>query len=434
MLYHKNGTIKLKGKMLLLFLYLFNLYIRPQDWMPFFYAWPVDYLILIPALIVGFISSASDEKKTIRLPQYALLMLLLLITLLSNAIHGNFGFGIDQFTIFLKKTCIFIVILLLIKSTSRLKTILFLIIILSAIIAGQAIAQFQSGGAGMAGQDFYHSGEGVRTTWVGLWDGANSTALLLNIALPFALEFAFGQYSVLWRLANIILAGVLMGGVYTTNSRGGFVTLLAILAIYPMFRLKSKKIAIAIGVMLTLGALVYMSPSRAGQMDTKEESAQIRTRLWGNAMDMFKENKLFGVGKGKFKEENGRHMMAHSNFMQNLGEMGGVGIFVWMAFIYLSFKSLILAYWIKAPAGASVVKIKSLARAVFVSMIGFNVCTLFITMETEGLYLLLGLCAAVVNVANREIAPINMKFTRKDFIGISASVVGILLFYHIYTR
>ena len=58
--------------MLLLFLYLINLYIRPQDWAPLFYAWPVDYIIIIPALLAGLVMQSAENKKTVKNPQYGL--------------------------------------------------------------------------------------------------------------------------------------------------------------------------------------------------------------------------------------------------------------------------------------------------------------------------------------------------------------------------
>lgn len=420
--------------MFLFFLYLINLYIRPQDWLSLVYAWPVDYLIIIPALLVGFMTALSESHKLVRLPQYILIIALLVVIFLSNAVHGNFEFGIAEFTLFYKKACIFLMTILLIKSTNRLKISLFFMVILSSIIAVQAIMQFCSGGLGMAGQDFYHSGEGVRTTWVGLWNGANSTALLLNISVPFALEFAFGPYVIFWRFINFILAGILIGGVYTTNSRGGFVTLLAILGLYPMFKVKNKRIAVIIGVILAMGALIYLAPSRAGQMDAREESAYVRTRLWGNAMDMFKENKILGVGKGKFQEENARNMAAHSNFMQNLAEIGGIGIFIWIALIYFSFKGLYYANRIKPHPRTRAEIFKSLSRATLISMIGFNICTLFITMDIDIFYLLLGLSAATVNILNKEVEPIKMEFSLPDFRNICIAIVGMLLFYHYFIR
>jgi len=419
---------------LLLFLYLINLYIRPQDWAPLFYAWPVDYIIIIPALLAGLVMQSAENKKTVKNPQYGLLIALLLIIFASNAVHGNIVFGFDQFIKFSKKACIFIMILLFINSTKKLKTIMFFIVLLSSFIAYQAIAQFISGGVGFAGQDFYHSGEGLRTAWVGLWNGSNITALLLNVSIPFAIEFAFGPYPFYWRMFNIVLTACLIGGVYTTNSRGGFVTLLAILFIYPIVRLKKKKSAIIIGVFLSVALLLFMAPSRLGQFSTDEESAHIRTRLWGNAMDMFKENPILGIGGGRFIEENGRNMMAHSNFMQTLAEIGSIGIFIWVGLIYFSFKGLYWVYKLKTVPGTNEETFKSLARALLVSMLGFNICTLFITMNIDLFYLLIGLCAAAINIMNKEIKPIQMSFTFKDLIGISGSITVLLLFYHYYTR
>lgn len=422
--------------MILLYIYLINLYIRPQDWMPMFYGWPVDYLIMIPALILGALVSSNKGKELVKIPQYKLFFLLLAIVFLSNAMNGYAGNGVTEFIIFFKKTCIFVIILLLANTTGKLKNVMLFIVLLSSFLSGQAIYQVVTGGAGLAGQDFYHSGIGIRTKWVGLWNGANVFALLLNISIPFVLEFVTGPYPKVYRILNSILALCLIGGVYTTNSRGGFVTLLAILFLYPLFRLRKKKVAIFIGIALALLAVIYLAPSRMGEINRKEQSAYIRIRLWGNAMDMFKKNPLLGVGKGRFIKENIRHMMAHSNFMQNLGETGGVGIFVWVGLLYFSFKSLLYVYNMKIEdmnqKGQD--SLKSLSRALLISLIGFNVCTLFVTMEIDVFYLILGLCAACINIANREYKPVELKFSFKDIRNIIGIIIIMLAFYHIYTR
>lgn len=420
--------------MILLYLYLINLYIRPQDWIPFFIGWPVDYLVIIPALICAFIAKSRDNKKLVDIPQYKLLLALLAVIFLSNAIHGEFNRGIAEFTLFFKKICIFIMVLLIANSTKKLKRVMFFMIVLSCIIAGQAISQYYSGGVGLAGQDFYHSGVGVRTKWVGLWNGANIMSLMLNIVIAISLEFSFGPYPLIWRILNIALSGCMIWGVYTTNSRGGFVTLLAILFLYPMFKFKKKKIAIILGIISSGIMLLYFAPQRAREINTKEESAHIRTRLWNHGMEMFKENPLLGVGKGMFVEKSSRHMVAHSNFMQNLGEIGGLGIFVWVGLIYFSFKGLYLIYRVNAPPGTKEEKIKSVSRALLVSLIGFNICTLFITQEIDLFYLLLGLCAAAFNIMNKEIQQTEMKFTSIDIRNIVGIIVFTMLYYHIYTR
>ncbi len=325
--------------------------------------------------------------------------------------------------------------LLIVNSTNKLKQVMFLMVVLSCIIAGQAISQYYSGEMGLAGQDFYHSGTGIRTKWVGLWNGANIMALLLNISLPFALEFTFGPYSKFHRLVNALFSGCLIIGVYTTNSRGGFVTMLAILVMYPLIRIKNIK-AIILSIILATVMVVYLAPSRIGELNTQEESANIRTRLWGNAFDMFKENPLLGVGKGKFAENTSRNLVAHSNFMQNLGEIGGLGIFVWVGLIYFSFKSLLSVYNMRIEGNNQNDrgKLNSLSRALLVSLIGFNICTLFITMEIDIFYLLLGLCAACINIAQSEYKLIELKFTFKDFRNIIGVIIIMMAYYHIYTR
>lgn len=420
--------------MLFLFVYLINLYVRPQDWLPLFYAWPVDYLVMVPALLYAYMTRSSDGQQLVRLPQYALMTALLIIVFLSNAVNGNIGFGADEFVLFFKKACIFLLVLLLVRSVRDLKNTLSVIVILSSLIAVQSLVQFIAGGTGIAGQDFYHSGVGTRTKWVGLWNGSNVLSLLFNTAVPLALEFSFGPYPLSSRVVNICCTAVLIGGVYTTNSRGGFVTLLAVLFLYPLFRMKKRKTAAIIGAAMAGLALVYLAPTRATEMNTSEESAYIRTRLWSAAMDMFKENPVLGIGKGRFIKESGRHMMTHSNFMQNLSEMGGAGIFVWVGLIYVSFCSL---YRIQKDAGGPSWRetmLRSAARALMISLIGFNVCTLFVTMDIDIFYLLLGLCAAAINVMHSRVRPVRLGFGFKDVRNISALIVCLLLYYHLYTR
>ena len=120
--------------------------------------------------------------------------------------------------------------------------------------------------------------------------------------------------------------------------------------------------------------------------------------------------------------------------MQNLGELGGIGIFVWMSVMYFSFKALFYAYRLKPEMNSNDDMLRSLSRALLVSMVGFNICTLFITMEIDMFYLLIGLCAAVANIVNREIKPIEMRFGSRDFTAICASIVCMLAFYIYYIK
>jgi hypothetical protein len=394
--------------------------------------WPVDFLVIIPALILGLMIKIKSGVKLVKIPQYSLLMALLLIILVSDAVNGYMDMGIQEFILFFKKACIFFMIILLVNTPRKLKNTMFFMGLLSCVIAVQAVSQFISGGIGIAGQDFYHSGVGVRTKWVGLWNGANAMSLLLNITVPFAMEFSFGHYSLFFRVINFLLCGCMIAGIYTTNSRGGFLTLIISLLLYPMLKLRNKKFAIIIGVLLAGVMLVYFAPSRMSQISTQEASVHERTRLWSNAIECFKENMLFGVGKGRYIQVTSRHMLAHSNFMQNLAEIGGIGIFVWVALIYFSFKGLRQIYKLKVIAELKEENITSLGTALMVSLIGLNVSTLFVTNEIDIFYLLLGLCAAAVNILHKSVQEVDIKFTWKDAMNVLSIVVIMSMYYYSY--
>ena len=102
--------------MFLIYTYLFNLYIRPQDWMSILYGWPVDYLVMIPALIYGYAALKSQKNGLVKIPQYNLLFAMLAIIFLSDAVNGYVDLGITQFTLYFKRVCIFLIVILLVPA------------------------------------------------------------------------------------------------------------------------------------------------------------------------------------------------------------------------------------------------------------------------------------------------------------------------------
>jgi len=142
---------------------------------------------------------------------------------------------------------------------------------------------------------------------------------------------------------------------------------------------------------------------------------------------MFKENVFLGIGKGRFILENSRNMLAHSNFMENLAETGGIGIFVWVSISYVAFKILILLL----NSSHSDLLIKLLSRSLLLSFIGFNVSTLFITMEVDIFYFILGLIVALYSNSCQE-NDLRLKFGFADFRNIGFVIFVMIFYYHIF--
>lgn len=400
-----------------IFSYLIAIFIRPQDFLPFMLGFPIVDAIAGLTLLIGIIGLIG-QKRTISFPQNYFVVLFLLVVFLSNIVNNKSEAGIEQFIFYLKRSAIFFMFLLILNSSEQLKKTINFIIILIVFLAIQSIYQSRYG-IGFAGQSLMPGYEEVRVRWVGMWDGPNVLCLLFVLALPFTLEFTFGTYSILYRLINLFFTIILLYGVYLTNSRGGFVGFLSVIFFYLWTKFKDKKKAAVIGLFLSLVFTTFFAPSRMANI-RGETSAHERTWIWEQGLNVLKEKPLLGVGKGQF------HEVAHNNFIQNITETGLIGIFIFVSLIYLSFKALYIVRRSNFNTNKNNILL-NLTRPLLVSMVGFNVVTLFITMELDILFIWLGLCAVALNIARREIGGISFKFSMKDAIAVFFIIIVITL-------
>ncbi|MBN1405135.1 MAG: hypothetical protein JW946_01295, partial [Candidatus Omnitrophica bacterium] len=126
--------------------------------------------------------------------------------------------------------------------------------------------------------------------------------------------------------------------------------------------------------------------------------------------------------------------VAHNNFVQNSAEMGFVGSFIYVALMYLSFKALYVVQKLKPNnIKKDFAILPVLARALLVSIVGFVIVTSFITMELDILFIWIGLCAVVLNIAQQEIENIRFKFAIKDIVVIFIIIIIHLIGLHIIT-
>lgn len=403
-----------------IFLYLIAAYIRPQDFMLFMLGFPVVDVIAGATIFIGLLSLMS-KKRPVALPQNYLIILFLLAIFLSNIINDHPDAAVEQFIFFLKRAAIFFMLLFIINSSQKLKWIINFIVLLTVFLVIQAVYQ-SIHGIGLAGQPLMPGYEDIRVTWIGMWNGPNVLCLLFVIALPFTLEFAFGPYSILWRLINLFFTAILSYGVYLTNSRGGFIAFLTIIPLY--FWNRFKKIYIIIIILILILPARYFAPSRMSELSSEEESFHQRSWLWEQGLNMTRENPLFGVGKGQFKQRTYERLIAHNNFVQNMAEMGLVGLFLYVGIIYLSFKGLFVAQRALVKTKENV-DILSIIRAIFISLIGFNIVTFFVNMEMDPLFIWLGLSAAAINIVRHKVNDISLKFSLKDIRNIFLIMIGI---------
>src|SRR6202022_40482 len=132
-----------------------------------------------------------------------------------------------------------------------------------------------------------------------------------------------------------------------------------------------------------------LAPPRFSHVDMGDDSidassSRHRIDMWAEGLEMIKYNPVLGIGKGRFADYTGS-LIAHNVFVQNMGETGLIGLFIWVAVVYTSFKPLPLALHHTEVISTG---LASLSRALFVSSTGYLAASFFISTDLEPFYIL----------------------------------------------
>ena len=413
----------------LLYIYLITLYLRPQDWVSFMLNWPVDYIIFA-FLLVGSIFQLDGWQRLGKLPLLYVLMVWLVVIILSNLAQGGEGswYARAAFTEYSKSFLIFMCLFLFLNSTGQIRRLIWFQIILSGLLAYQCIDQVATG-VGWAGQHLgWDDGHGGRAKWVGLWDGMNVLALLFVISFPFLIQFMFSPWNIFVRIISFLFAILIFQGLLLTQSRGGLLASVVSLFASLVLRFKPRTALILGAIVLILAApLVGFLTTRGLDDSDGSKSASHRVELWAAGLEMAKENPVFGVGKMRFKDsarhKTGLNLIAHNSYVENLGETGFPGLFVYIALSYISIKGL----W-HVSKQVSDPKARSLALALLASICSYAATSMFVTTDFILFYVQIGIAAAFCSLNG-----FNPTLTRNDFFWIGLIEVGFVVFLRVFT-
>ncbi|GJL70102.1 MAG: hypothetical protein NPIRA06_27370 [Nitrospirales bacterium] len=413
----------------LLFIYLITLYLRPQDWVPFMLFWPVDYIVFA-LLLGGSIVQVDAWSRLSKLPLLYMLMVWLAVIFLSNLAQGGEGlwYARQAFTEYGKSFLIFMCLFLFLNSAGQIRRLVWFQIFLSGLLAFQCIDQVANG-VGWAGQHLgWDDGHGGRAKWVGLWDGMNVLALLFVIAFPFLIQFMFSPWSPFVRIVSLFFTILIFQGLLLTQSRGGLLASIVALFASLVLRFKPRTAVIIGAIVLVLAApLVGFLTTRGFDDSDGSKSAAHRVDLWAAGLEMAKENPVFGVGKMRFKsaarDKTGLSLIAHNSYVENLGETGFPGLFIYISLSYLSIKGL----W-HVSRQVSDPKDRSLALALLASICSYAATSMFVTTDFILFYVQLGIAAAFCSLNG-----FHPRLTLNDIVWITLIEVGFVMFLRLFT-
>ncbi|MBI3546804.1 MAG: O-antigen ligase family protein [Gammaproteobacteria bacterium] len=405
--------------MLIIFIYLTTLFIAPQLWIEPFVDLRVDYYVYPLWMAAVFFAKEKNPLTLTAQDKFFLLMLLWIV--LSMTLNG--GFHERSTDIIMDYTKWFVMYKLVsatVSSDGRFKAVALMLVFFALVLAVEGIQHITNEAQlGWAGQtlawidpEAQAAGEPGRTRWINIFDGPGVFCVVYTIALPFLMQYLVAPFKFGTRFIAVGLLTLLVTAIYYTGSRGGFLTTLGIFALFMALRFKISPLKIAItGAVVSFAFM--LAPSYLTTMDDPSKSAKHRVDMWIEGVEMVQGNPVFGIGKGNFLRYTNK-LIAHNSSIEIMGETGLPGLFFWIGLIYMALKN-VAAYTQETESESN----RSYAIALGLSVIGYIISSMFVTLEYETFYFLLGLCGAL---GFRLKQPV--QFAEKDFWRLSMATVG----------
>lgn len=265
-----------------------------------------------------------------------------------------------------------------------------------------------------------HEGRGTGS----FLEDENDLSLAINMAIPFAYYLLQRPGQPFWRRALYIGAvGLMVASVVISDSRGGFLGLVAVfmgIILFSRHRIRNLIVIAIIG----LAGLIMVSEEYVAEMhtiaDTEDSTRNDRLYSWRRGWEMFVDHPLVGVGAsnypwrvveyelrsheyrpGQVRLHGGR--VAHSLYFTVIPEFGLVGIFLFTSIAWIMFRRLFELVRLDSKQHdlfLQALELPLLARALIVSMFGLFISGAFISvLYYPHIWVLVGftvgLCTAV---------------------------------------
>jgi len=380
--------------------FAFNIYAVLGEWVPAFA--PLRLALLTSGLAAGFVVMRRvgraepfffDGVRGIALLSFALLT----VASMSWSINP-----LESRTVaieILKLSAIYLALVNVVTTEKRLR------ILVGAMVLGSLVTSI-----GVI--DWYFTGvdlvEGYRARWVGVFADPNRTAMNVGIIVPLAVAFVARKGGGwVFRIACAAAAVLAVVAIVFTHSRGGFGGLAVAMALWAL-REKRRLQAIVLATVFALGLVMFAPESfwrRNESVATFQEDASAMGRVyaWQVASRISLDKPLLGVGAGGFRfawpiyapPESHRAFVAHNLFLEVIGELGWVGLF-----LFLVFAGSAVGGSFEASSSRD---LGWISRALGASIAGYLVCQLSAGyIQSAHLYMLFGLAASAQRIARAQ--------------------------------
>ena len=398
--------------------------IQPFEWIPIFGG--VPFLEILILLIVALTAALDPGRFLLFFKQQPTryFILFILIAMFSNILNNTGGqYAISITGASLGRTFLaYMVITLGLISLANIRSALIITMLSCALVGILCIRLYYTGegvgdGIGATVQQLNWRG-GVQ--WLGDVEGSNNTALLLVTGFGLSIGLLFKTEKNFIRLLSIISCALIIFAVLLTGSRGGFLGLIGVMALFTVlkYRIRVKKF---IPYAIVLGVIVIMAIPSVSDRGLKDSSSNERVDLLYHGLNMVKENPFFGVGHGQFADNNPVRKVAHNIYLQKVAETGLIGGSLFFLMFYAAIRNSNRFYEENKDNSVA----RNSAISIWCGALGFAICAFFLTANHYLPYIVLALMTAL-SMAGGENTKISFAEIRRVLV---VEILVVLLVY-----
>jgi O-antigen ligase len=362
-----------------LFLFTFVLYFRPYELIPALSSLTsIAFWIAVATLLVFIPTQLGLEGNLTARPREINLVLLLTLTaLLSIPLATDRSVAWGEFSgSFIKVIIMFIVMVNVVRTEGRLKSLLWLAFAVSCFLCYHAIKDFGS----LTGTS------GTERVWGaigGAFGNPNDLALHLATMVPLAVALLFSTRNLLAKPLYFGLILLMTAGIVVTFSRGGVLGLAAACIVFGWKAGRNHRFLVITGGLLLLAGFLAVAPGNYlgrlasvydQNLDTGSVSA--RSALFWRSLYVTAANPIFGVGMGNFSILGISNQVSHNAYTQVSAEMGLAALAFYLLFIIVPFKRL-LHIEVTTDRTSSTRRLHFLAIGLQASLVAYAVSSFF---------------------------------------------------------
>lgn len=324
------------------FLFTLVLYFRPYELIPALADFSSLALIIAIATFIVYLPTqfSSEGNLTMLSTEVKCILFLTAWALLTIPIAKSPADAWGTFNVFIKVVMMFVVMVNTLRTRARLKGLIWLAVGVGVMLSYQAIDLYQSG-------DLKTDGTRVSVDVGGMFGNTNDMALHFVIVIPLAVALGISSKNYFHKVLYFVFSGMMVIGVLVTQSRGGFLGLIAACGILAWKLGKKQRLKIAVVSLLAGVLIIAFAPGDYGTrilsifnptLDASGSSDQ-RSELLKQSILVTLRNPQ-GIGIGNFPIVGVQNLQTHNAYTQVSSELGILALIAFVIMIVSPFRKL----------------------------------------------------------------------------------------------